>query len=113
MDLTEKTIKAAKPGNVLNDAKIIGLHMRVFDGRRAYYLFYRTKTGIQRRPKIGNPGIMILGQAREIANAMLLEVANGGDPTAERKTAREAPTVEALCKQYLREYAPKKKSAAR
>ena len=84
MDLTEKTIKAAKPGNVPNDAKVTGLHMRVFEGRRAYYLYYRIKTGGQRRPKVGNPDIMTLGQAREIAKAILLQVARGEDPMARR-----------------------------
>lgn len=97
MELTEKTIKAAQPGDVLNDAKVTGLHMRVFEGRSAYYLFYRPKSGGQRRPKIGDPVIMMLGQAREGAKAMLLRVASGEDPMAKRKEARAAPTMAALC----------------
>ena len=112
MELTEKTIKAAQPGDVLYDKKITGLYMRVFENRRGYYLYYRTKTGGQRRPKVGIPDIMTLGQAREIAKSLLLQVASGEDPMAKRKQARAAPTMAALCTKYLEEYAPKKKSAA-
>ena len=112
MELTEKTIKAAQPGDVLYDKKITGLYMRVFENRRGYYLYYRTKTGGQRRPKVGIPDIMTLGQAREIAKSLLLQVASGEDLMAKRKQARAAPTMAALCTKYLEEYAPKKKSAA-
>lgn len=96
MNLTTTAITAAEPGTVLRDDLVPGLHVRVFPARRSYYLFYRTKHGVQRRPKLGDHGVITLAQAREIAREMLAEVAAGRDPVAARQTAREAPTFAEL-----------------
>ena len=56
MELTEKNIRAAQPGQVLRDATIKGLHLRVFPESRSFYLYYRTKTGTERKPKLGELG---------------------------------------------------------
>lgn len=91
------------------DDKVTGLHLRTFpSGRKVYYLYYRTKTGQQRRPKIGDD-IIGIAKARSIAKDMLAKVAAGGDPTAEAKAARAAPTVAELCERYLADHASKKK----
>lgn len=111
MPLDNRSIAAADPGATLRDDQVIGLHLRVFAGRKSYYLYYRTKTGVERKPKIGDHGIITLTQAREIAREMLLVVAAGGDPVLDRTTAKQAPTMEYLCDRYMREYAsnPKEK----
>ena len=75
MELTEKNIRAAQPGQVLRDATIKGLHLRVFPESRSFYLYYRTKTGTERKPKLGEWGALTLTQARKLAQELLFEVA--------------------------------------
>ena len=41
----------------------------------------------------------------------MLEVAAGRDPQADRRASKTEPTVKELCTQYMKEYAPKKKTA--
>lgn len=111
MELNERNIKTAPVGATLWDATIKGLHLRVFDSRRSFYLFYRPKTGGQRKPKIGDHGSITLAQARKVAQQMLVEVASGGDPAAERAEARAEPTVADLWLEYEKRHLAKKKSA--
>ena len=110
--MTNAEIKAAAPGAVLRDDAVTGLHLRAFEGRKSFYLWFRTKAGVERKPKIGDWGNITLAQARDLARAMLAKVAAGEDPVAERKALRAAPTVSDLCDQYLREHVPHKKSAS-
>lgn len=101
MKLTNDAIRKAQPGDVLRDDTVRGLHMRVFAGGKAYYLYYRTMDGKERRPKLGaHPGLT-LADARTAAKALLGEVAAGKDPSGYRKALRDAPTVKDLCKQYM------------
>lgn len=108
--LSSSAITAAPIGAILRDTEVPGLHLRVFQKRRSFYLYYRTKTGIERRPKIGDHGVVTLAEARRIARRMLVDVASGGDPVAERSKARSAPTVADVCDRYMREHAPRKKT---
>lgn len=114
MSLTIAEIKAAPVGARLKDGTVPGLHLRVFPSSRAFYLFFRTKTGIQRCPKIGDFPLVNLQRAREIARDMLLEVAGGGDPVADRAAAKSAPLFAEVFERYMREYAlnPKHKKAS-
>jgi integrase len=111
VSINTRSIDAAKPGEIIRDSTITGLQLRVLAKRKTFYLYYRTKAGVERRPKIGDFPIISLQQARDIARSMLLAVASGGDPAKERETARATPTVAELCKRYLADYAPRKKSA--
>lgn len=110
MSLNVQSINAAKPGTILRDTMVTGLHMRVQAKKRIFYLYFRTKTGIERRPKIGEYPTISLPQARDLAKRMLLAVAAGHDPVREREVSRAAPTVNDLCDRYLEDYAPRKKS---
>ena len=110
--LTDKSAKAAKPGDVLYDADIKGLHLRVFPETRAYYLYFRNKAGQQRRPKIGTFGQITLAQARKVAQEMLTEVAAGRDPSQQRQDARAEPTVADLWAQYWKRHGSHKKSGS-
>jgi integrase len=66
-----------------------GLHMRVAkDGSRSWLFYYRTKTGKQRRPKIGDFEKISLGQARDLARALAAQVTLGKDPQAETEAER-------------------------
>ena len=112
MELNEKSIKAAKPGDVLKDRDISGLHMRCFEQSKGYYLYFRTKAGAQRKPKLGDHGTLTLAQARKVAKDMLGEVGAGGDPSADRVAARKEPTVTDLWGELWLRHASTKKSSA-
>ena len=110
--LSDRAAKDAKPGDVLYDPNIKGLHLRVFPESRAFYLYYRTKAGQQRRPKIGDYGTITLVQARKVAQEMLVEVAAGRDPSQQRQQARAEPTVADLWTEYWKRHGSHKKSGA-
>ena len=99
---------------VLHDTEIPGFHCKVTPkGRRVYMLYYRTRDGQERRPKIGIHGEVTCDQARTIARDWKAEVAKGGDPSATKKSARTAPTVADLCERYVTEHAePHKKPSS-
>ena len=103
-------IKSAKPGDTLRDIQVPGLHLRVFELRKSFYLYFRTKTGKERRPKIGDFPTITLDQARRIAREMLLQVASGIDPLAERDKKKATVTVAQVWPRYIEEHANKKKT---
>lgn len=111
MELSEKTIKAAIPGDVLRDASISGFHVRCFEQRKSFYLYFRTKAGKERKPKIGDYGSITLAQARAVARDMLAEVAGGKDPSAIRQAERDEKTLTDLWDAYWKRHGSKKKSA--
>lgn len=111
MKLTAAAIAAAKPGDILRDDVVAGLHLRVFPNRKVFYLYYRTRDGKERRPKIGDYGVLTLSQAREQARAVLAGVTLGADPSAEQQAARAAPTMADLCDRWLAEVAANRKTA--
>ena len=114
MNLTEESIKTAQPGDVLRDQRVRGLHLRVFSsGKKSFYLYFRTKAGRERKPKLGDYPSIKLGQARQIAQKTLGAVAEGKDPAAEIQASRAAPAVSQLCQRYEKEYLPSKKASGK
>jgi len=111
MKLTPATIAAAQPGAVLRDEVVTGLHLRVFPIRKVFYLYYRTRDGRERRPKLGDYGVLTLAQARQQAKAVLATATLGADPSADQQAARQAPTVADLAARWLQEVADKRKTA--
>ena len=109
-DLTEATIKTAKPGDVLNDATIKGLHLKARGRVKSFHVFYRTRSGQQRRPKLGEHGTITLAQARKLAREMLAEVALGRDPAGQRAEAKAEPTMADLWAEYWTDHGSKKKT---
>lgn len=94
LKLTLSNIKKAAPGDVLKDEgsaeSVPGLQLRVFEKGAAFYLYYRTSTGQQRKPKLGDlSSAFTIDHARRMARDWLLEVQRGGDPSAERKALRQ------------------------
>jgi integrase len=77
-------------------------------------LYYRTREGRERRPKLGSTAVMSLTDARARARKLLLQVANGEDPQAEVFGARESPRFKDFAADYMKRYArkEKKKSSA-
>lgn len=112
MELNDTNIKAAPIGSTLRDGKITGLHLTVKPTTRAFYLYYRTKAGVERRPKLGDYGTITLAQARKVAQEMLAKVALGEDPSLQRQEAKLEATLEDLWKEYWKRHGSKKKSSS-
>ena len=110
--LNERNIRAALPGDVLRDSRIRGLHLRVFAGRKTFYLYFRTKAGVERRPKLGDYGSISLSDVRDVAREMLGEVAAGRDPSKERADARGEATLKDLWDEYWKRHGSKKKTSS-
>ena len=111
--ITPALIDALPAGKTLRDDLVTGLEVRSFpNGRKAYYLYFRTKLGKARHPKVGDCKIITLAQARQIAKDLLLVVANGGDPIGERNATKREPTVADLWQHYWQGRANRFKAGA-
>lgn len=110
MNLSE--IRIAKIGDILTDDDVRGLQLRVQKKRKTFFLYYRTRSGQRRRPKLGDFPAMTLAQAREAGRALLAEVTLGGDPSATWQASRQAETVKELCQRYMDDYATEHKKTA-
>lgn len=102
--LTNTAIDAMAPGVELKDDRVRGLSVRRHASGRSFMLYYRTRAGAQRRPKIGDYPLLSLAKAREIATNMLIRVAAGEDPSADRAADRTAPTMDDLWERCQREH---------
>jgi integrase len=85
------------------DGALKGFGVRVAPGgTMSYIVYYRTREGRSRRLVIGRVGPLTPDEARVIAGDKLMEVAKGGDPSADRHRARrEALTITELAHLYL------------
>jgi integrase len=115
--LTKTVVEKLHPADrdfLIWDNALPGFGVRVYpSGKRKYIVQYRTKTNRQRREVIGLHGVLTAEKARDIARDRLAEVRKGRDPAAEKKAAREAPTVRDLTEDYLERHAiPNKRPAA-
>lgn len=90
-------IKGCKVGQTVWDTKVNGLHMRHLpSGRKVFFLYYRTRAKVQRRPKLGDYPQLQLPDARRIAKDLLTQVARGEDPKEKWDASREELTVSEL-----------------
>jgi integrase len=107
--LTKRVVERAQSGVadlIVWDTELKGFGLKVTPlGRRSYFLYYRTRSGLQRRPTIGLHGTLTPDQARQIARKWLAEAAMGGDVSGDRQAGRKAAIVEDLAARYLAEYA--------
>jgi len=110
MDLSSSAIAVASTGTVLRDKTVPGLHLKVTSTGKRFFLYFRTKGGVERRPKLGDFPIMSLAQARQVAKSFLLLVAMGEDPVASRQSEKSAPTVKDAIDDYEKKHATKRKS---
>jgi len=94
--LTNTAIEAMADGETLNDTQVPGLHVRRRGDKRTFFLYFRTKAGQERRPKMGDVGIIAIGDVRTNAREMLSAVASGRDPMRERTQERGDPLVNDL-----------------
>lgn len=94
--LTAAAIDALPKGGRLVDDRVAGLEVRRTATGTSFLLYYRTRHGVQRRPKIGAYPTLNIAQARDIAKAMLVAVAAGRDPSQEEADARTEPDMQAV-----------------
>jgi len=104
MQLTNSAIGRIQPGEALSDSLVPGLRVRANKNGKSFYLRYRTQSGQHRQPKLGSCAIMTLGQARDAARAMLLDVATGHDPAESRRNARQEPSLNELWDRVAKEH---------
>ncbi|HQS94675.1 MAG TPA: tyrosine-type recombinase/integrase [Alphaproteobacteria bacterium] len=115
--LTKRLIESIGPQEkdlLLWDTEIPGFLCKITPfGKRIYFLYYRTHDRRQRKPKIGDHGVITCEEARNIAQRWLLEVNQGKDPSAEKRELRINPTLRELSDKYMQEHAPHKKASSR
>lgn len=104
-ELSHAALTAADSSTVLRDKTIPGLHTR---GKR-FFLYYRTKGGKERRPKLGEYPVMSVAQARTVAKDMLLEIAKGGDPGTLREAAKARVGMADALDRFRKDHLSKRK----
>jgi integrase len=115
LTFSKKTVEAVKPPAkgrlVVHDTKIRGLVMRVTEtGARSFFI-YRKVDGRPRKYFICSWPDLTVDQIRDKAEQYNADIANGIDPTAERKASREQKTLGEVWEHYLEGYAkPHKRS---
>lgn len=82
------------------ELKGFGVRMKP-SGAASYILQYRTQGGATRRMVIGRMRTLTPDEARTRARRLLLTIADGEDPSVERRAERNRITVADLCDQYL------------
>ena len=106
VNLTKKlidNIEATTNEQVFYDIKTTGLHLKVSPaGKKGFYLYFRTQNGEQKRPKLGDFGIMALEQARDKARVMLGELAKGNDPT--KQNQRDGVTLSQFYPLFVKDH---------
>jgi len=106
--LTKTVVETARPqaqAIELRDTIVPGFLCKITPaGRRVFMLQYRTNTGERRKPALGQFGELTVEQARIMARGWLAEVRQGGDPGGAKMEARKAPTMEALCAKFMKDY---------
>ena len=96
------------------DSEITGFGVRIFaptkrhpSGARSFFVNYRVG-GREKRFTIGSYPDWSAEAARAEAKELRRRIDRGEDPALERKTQREAPTVQDLAHRYKEEHLPKK-----
>lgn len=95
------------PGTDLKDhgpGAVQGLHCRVRGVKRVFFLYYRTRAGQRRRPKLGEWPMLSLADARSRARAILRQVSAGKDPGGEWRKEREELTMDEMFQKTLAEH---------
>lgn len=105
-------VKWPASGNVVTwDEEVTGFGVRVTAAGSIAYVLRYVAGGREHRITIGKHPDLTASAAREKAIRMRGTIVDGANPLRVRTDARRAPTVSALCDDYLARYAePKKRS---
>jgi integrase len=86
------------------DSELRGFGVRLKpSGTKTFIIQYRNAERRTRRFVIGQFGVLSVEVARDLAKKKLASVVDGGDPSQERRAAREGMTVAEVCDWYLEE----------
>jgi integrase len=86
------------------DSELRGFGVRLkLSGTKTFVIQYRNAERRTRRFVIGQYGVLPVEIARNLAKKKLASVIDGGDPSQERRAAREGMTVAEVCDWYLGE----------
>ena len=106
--LTELYVRKVQERGLIWDTEQKGLALSVqASGARSWKCIY-SYYGRVRWYHLGNAQAIGLSDARRLANRVMFQVAEGKDPQADRKAARNAGTFAELATRYVNEYARKK-----
>lgn len=108
LKLTKSVVDAAQPqaqAVELRDTQVPGFLCKITPtGRKVFMLQYRTNAGERHKPALGLFGELTVEQARSLAQDWLAEIRRGGDPSAAKAQARQAPTVKELAARFMTDY---------
>lgn len=97
MSFTDQIHSFVGPGEITDAGdfnSVRGLHLRILEsGKKGFYFRYRTRSGITRRPKIGDYPGTTLNEARKCAKILLDQVIVGGDPKGDWDRSKAELTV--------------------
>jgi integrase len=97
-----------KGNKVFYDTEVAGFGVRVTaNGARSFILNYYAASGRERRITVGDHREWTVTEARKEALRLRHLISKGGDPAADRKAAREAPTVADLIERFEQEHLPR------
>jgi len=86
------------------DSNIKGFGLRVLkSGVKSYLIQYRSG-GRTRRLSLGKHGVLTPDEARKLAREHLVDVANGGNPSEDKRRHATAPTLAVLCERFMNEH---------
>lgn len=75
-------------------------------GKASFIVKYRTHLGLARKIALGRVGTITPDEARRLAVKTLAEVAQGGDPSSDRRAARKAISIGDLADLFVRDMKP-------
>jgi integrase len=110
------TLPPVSRPTIFYDADLTGFGLKVSPtGARSFIVEYRPGAGgrnvSKRRMVIGTPKNLTPEEARNLASGILARVRLGGDPAAERTTARKAENVSELLKAFMDDHIRPKRKA--
>jgi integrase len=103
--LTDVMVRKEQKRGLIWDTHQRGLVLRI-RARKTWQCIYRAN-GKVRWYRIGDAGAIGLADARVMAAEIMLAVAKGGDPAAERRAKRSAGTFGELATKYVEQHAKK------
>jgi integrase len=106
--LTKRVVDGIRPEKNRDvfawDTEVKGFGLRVKpSGTKTFLIQYRNAECRTRRFVIGPFGVLTVETARDLAKKKLALVIDGGDPSEERRAAREGLTIAEVCDWYVAE----------